>query len=88
MMTLTIPLTPEAEARLRERAAESGKDPVTYAREVREENLTSSHGHEAVEATRPPNQRVAEFLNWVASHRPVGHFVDDSRESIYEGRDE
>ena len=25
------------------------------------------------------------FHDWVDSHEPVGHFVDDSRESIYSG---
>jgi ABC-type molybdenum transport system ATPase subunit/photorepair protein PhrA len=24
-----------------------------------------------------------DFKAWIASHRPVSHFVDDSRESIY-----
>jgi Arc/MetJ-type ribon-helix-helix transcriptional regulator len=27
---------------------------------------------------------LASFDEWVKSHRPVGHFVDDSRDSIYE----
>lgn len=27
---------------------------------------------------------LAGFDEWVKSHRPIGHFVDDSRDSIYE----
>jgi hypothetical protein len=39
-------------------------------------------------AEMPYAQWAAEFQAWTASHKPVGHFVDDSRESIYAGRDE
>ncbi len=35
-----------------------------------------------------PEQRVAALRAWAESHKPVSHFVDDSRESIYEGRGE
>lgn len=35
-----------------------------------------------------PEQRIAVWREWVDSHPPVHHFVDDSRESIYEGRGE
>lgn len=87
-MTLHISLSPESEARLRERAAVAGKDPATYARETLEEQLGSSQNPQTEGTPLPPNQRVAEFLNWVAGHRPVGHNVDDSREAIYEGRGE
>jgi hypothetical protein len=44
MMTLTIPLAPEAEAALRRRAAESGKDPVTVASELLTRVLTRTGG--------------------------------------------
>ena len=27
---------------------------------------------------------LAGFEKWVRSHQPIGHFVDDSRDSIYE----
>jgi hypothetical protein len=29
----------------------------------------------------------ARFQAWLATHKPVGHFVDDSRESIYAERE-
>lgn len=87
-MSLQISLAPETEAKLRERAAAAGKDPVEFAREALEEKLSSSDDSVAQEPSLPPNQRVAEVLRWIDSHQPVGHFVDDSRESIYEGRGE
>ena len=31
---------------------------------------------------------IRAVREWAASHPPVEHFVDDSRESIYEGRGE
>jgi hypothetical protein len=31
---------------------------------------------------------VADMRNWSATHLPPGHTLDDSRESIYEGRGE
>lgn len=39
-MTLQIDLSPELEARLRERAAAAGKDAVIFAREALEEKLS------------------------------------------------
>ena len=87
-MTLHIALSPETEAQLRQRAAEAGKDPAEFAREALEEKLAGSFHTAADEAPLPADQRVAELLRWVASHRPLEHDADDSRESIYEGRGE
>lgn len=87
-MTLHIPLSPEAEAQLRQRAAEAGKDLVEFAREALEERLSLSPRPAAPQSPLPADQRVAELLRWVASHRPLEHDADDSRESIYEGRGE
>jgi Arc/MetJ-type ribon-helix-helix transcriptional regulator len=40
-------------------------------------------------ANRPSDLSYEEwsrrFRNWVESHPPIGHFVDDSRDSIYSG---
>jgi hypothetical protein len=42
-----------------------------------------------VSSEPPPNETPEEWLKrfheWAHSHKPVGHFVDDSRESIYSG---
>jgi len=43
-MTLSIPLTPKAEAALRQRAAAVGKDPVNVAAELLTRVLTRSAG--------------------------------------------
>jgi hypothetical protein len=88
-MSLTIPFTPEVEARLRERAAASGKDVGTFVREVVEEKLELAGA-----AERSNGQWAAEFDAWMkevasrASAYPTDFAVDDSRESIYEGRGE
>ncbi|HOB72952.1 MAG TPA: hypothetical protein PKG54_00365 [Phycisphaerae bacterium] len=87
-MTLQIELSPEIEARLREQAAAVGKDPAAFAREAVEEKLAASARPAADSSKLSNKQRAAKWLAWVDSHRPVGHFVDDSRESIYEGRGE
>jgi uncharacterized protein (DUF1778 family) len=84
-MTLQIALTPETEALLRQQAEAAGTDIASFALQALEEKLAI----EREERTKlSPAQRAKEFLTWVDSHRPVGHFVDDSRDSIYEGRGE
>jgi hypothetical protein len=90
-MTLHLRLTPELEARLRERAAAEGKDPATLVAEAVTEKLLPPNGP----GSQPPTQaRLPAWNRFVAAMRrhgetlPPKHFVDDSRESIYEGRDE
>lgn len=84
-MTLSIPLTPETEARLRERASASGKDIATYVLEAVEEKLGSDS---------PPKENAtheewsARFHAWAESFPRRPGVADDSRESIYAGRGE
>ena len=85
-MTLTLSLPPDLEARLRERAAASGKDIEGFVREAVEEKLLAAESTGPEGKTR--EQWAAEFKAWIESHKPVTHFVDDSRESIYAGRGE
>jgi hypothetical protein len=85
-MTLTLSFPPETEAKLRERAAASGKDVETIVREAVDEKLAA--GADTTGAAKSAEEWVAEFMAWVESHPPVTHFVDDSRESIYAGRGE
>lgn len=85
-MTLTLSLPPELETRLRERAAASGKDVESIVREAVEEKLASANPSGPEGKTR--EQWSAELHAWAASHKPVTHFVDDSRQSIYAGRGE
>ena len=86
-MTLTLSFPPEVEACLGERAAAAGQDVESFVREAVEEKLAT-----AATATGPEGksyeQWAEEFKAWIARHKPVSHFVDDSRESIYAGRGE
>lgn len=87
VMTITVPLSPETESKLHERAAATGKDVPTLIREAVEEKLALK-GEPSAPSEMPYDRWKAAFDQWVASHRPVEHFVDDSRESIYGGRGE
>jgi len=86
-MTLQIELTPELEARLREQAAAAGKDVATLAREAIEQTLAAADP-ETQPAGLSHEQWLAQWRAWTSSARPLGYLVDDSRESIYEGRGE
>jgi hypothetical protein len=86
-MTVTISFRPDTEAKLREQAVATGKDVPTLVVEAVEEKFAGGNGIKPP-AEVPYEQWVVEFDAWVASHKPVGHFVDDSRESIYAGRGE
>ena len=86
-MSLSISFGAETEAKLRDRAAATGKDVATLVREAVEEKLSEGAGGR-IPAEMPYEQWLAAFDAWVAGHRPVEHFVDDSRESIYAGRGE
>jgi predicted DNA-binding protein len=81
-MTLSISLTPEIEARLRDQAKASGKDLGTFVREAVEEKLRSI-GETNFARDLSDDEWLVQFNQWVSSHKAVGHFVDDSRESIY-----
>jgi hypothetical protein len=85
-MTLTLSFPPELEAKLRQRAAAEGKDPETLVREAVEQKLGAEQPVPA--DAKGFDEWQAEFNAWVASHQPIGHEVDDSRESIYRGRGE
>ncbi|MBI5863070.1 MAG: hypothetical protein HZB38_00885 [Planctomycetes bacterium] len=89
-MTLHVPLSDASEARLRAYAAASGKDVPSVIAEAIEEKLAifEEEATEQKHRSRTTEQWLAEFRRWVASHKRVDHFVDDSRESIYEGRGE
>ena len=88
-MSVVIPFPPEIEAKLRARAAAAGKDVGTFVREAVEEKLAFG-----VPQRKSPEAWAAEFEAWMrevadrAPSYPDGFVVDDSRESIYEGRGE
>ena len=90
-MAITLQFTPEMEAKLRERAAAEGKAPAVVALEAVAEKLAVPNGPNQEAAVQ---QRLDAWNRFVAAMRehgrrlPPGHFIDDSRESIYEGRGE
>ncbi len=89
-MTLQIPLSPEVEAKLHERAAAAGKDPVSFVLQVVEEELAADETLPASDrdVRLSAQQRISELRAWAAGHAKLPHEADDSRESIYEGRGE
>ena len=81
-MTVTIRLPPETEQKLREKAARAGQTLEAYLERLAAEVAAGSG------AGLPPEEWVAQFRSWVASHKPLATPADDSRESIYQGRGE
>jgi hypothetical protein len=83
-LQLSVPL--ELENSLKKRAAMSGKDIATFIIDTLKEELTQ----EEVMATSKSTDD--SFSTWLSRWRNLApktsHFVDDSRESIYEGRGE
>ena len=84
-MTLSIELSPETEAKLRERAAASGRDIASYARAAIEQKLAADNGGGRAPASpRQGGQEwFARFNEWVAAHPPRPLLADDSRDAIY-----
>jgi hypothetical protein len=87
MMTITLSLPAETSQKLQERATETGKDVATLIREAVDEKLSVPE-----DLTDPSGLPYAQwkpaFDAWVGGRPAAGHFVDDSRESIYSGRGE
>ncbi|HSI32068.1 MAG: hypothetical protein ACAI43_21995 [Phycisphaerae bacterium] len=86
-MTLKLELPPAVEARVRELAAAAGQDIEAFVREVVQDRVAASPTP-LPQVLATPAQRAAAFEAWVASHAHRSGVVDDSRESIYEGRGE
>ena len=85
-MTVIVSFPPELETRLRDRAARAGQAVDAFVRDAVEEKLASDVA--STERGLTPQQRLAAFEAWIADRQPVNQFVDDSRDSIYEGRGE
>ncbi len=85
-MTLTIDLPPSVEEQLQRMAYRAGKPAPQYALELLREQLDRVPKSPNDLPSEERQQRFEAFL--AEFSRPVGHFVDDSRESIYEGRGE
>ena len=84
-MTLNISLSPESEAKLRERAGAAGKDVSAFVREAIEEKLAAGGGNGLAPASSRQGtpEWFAGFKEWIASHPPRSFLADDSRDAIY-----
>jgi hypothetical protein len=90
-MRVTIHLEPDTDRRLREKATQRGQTVEDYLRQLAEEAADSpavAQEPPPAPPDRTPEEWVAAWRAWVASHRPGAVIADDSRESIYEGRGE
>jgi hypothetical protein len=84
-MNLTLRLTPETEARLKERASLTGTSLEELVLQALQEKLAAEV---ECEETPSPGSRLEEFRAWLAS-KPAGNpHADLSRESIYGNRGE
>ena len=79
MTSVNVLISEEAERQLRQRATARGSTLEEYARTVLEREAAVPVANPAAEAW------IAEWRAWAASHPRSEHFVDDSRDSIYEG---
>lgn len=84
-MNLTLRLSPELEAKLKEFASREGKDPEAFAMETLSDRLAPSDG--------TPNKRSIESwlakVEALAARMPAGNpHAEFDRESIYDDRGE
>lgn len=63
---------------------QSRGEAIAEALRLLEENSESAAAESS--SLLPPEEWIREFTAWARSHRPRNPNVDDSRESIYEGR--
>jgi hypothetical protein len=93
MSNITIQLDATAEQKLREKARLRGQTLEGYLQQLAEDDAQTANG-----AATPPTPQTTEaeatarwiqaWQAWAANHPSVPVAVDDSRESIYEGRGE
>lgn len=84
-MNIDLPLNSVMQQKLSQFAALTGKSVDELILEAVEDKLADANVEESTVSTFAPNW-IDELRAWSNSHSAVTHFVDDSRESIYEGR--
>jgi hypothetical protein len=89
-MTVTLNLPDAVLQQLTAKAAENGLtvEEYLYCLAVREATVTAEQEPFYPLHFAPPEVWVRVHRQWAESRPRVDHFVDDSRESIYFGRDE
>ncbi len=85
---LNIPLSPDKEAKLRERAAAAGKDVTEYVLQVVEDDLAATEPVAAPDSPEKREQWQKDLDAWAEGHPRLDSIADDSRDSIYAGRGE
>lgn len=85
-MTVLLDLPLDLERALRRRAAAAGQDVEAFVHQV----VTESLEGELSPSMEPDTSRSfrERIDSWIALHPVLDHPVEDSRESIYSGRDE
>jgi hypothetical protein len=83
-MSITLQFNAEVERKLQEEAARNGLTVEAYLQRLAEQSV----GAGPITATMPPDEWVAAWRAWAASHEASPQLADDDRESIYAGRGE
>ena len=86
-MTIVMSFPPDTERKLKARADRRGLSIEKYLDELVQQDVHSEFSFDNAPLPTAA-ERAKAWLEWCASHRPTYHEVDDSRESIYEGRGE
>jgi hypothetical protein len=81
MTTINVPLSEPAQQQLRRRAAEEGMPLEEFARTVLEREAAAMLPEKTAE------EWIAEWRAWTSSRPKRDLTMDDSRESIYQGRE-
>ncbi len=81
-MQLNLP--PSTESLLRQHAIAAGKDLESFAIQFLQQQLESEY--QTIPAEQNHGEWVAALTAWSNSHPRTTRLVDDSRDSIYEGR--
>lgn len=90
VMTVTLELKPEVEARIRAKAAERGLAVEEFIQSVIEIDV-NREGERPFHETATPEEWERAFLDWVNTERPRHPPLSDeaiSRESIYRERED
>ena len=82
-MSVSISFPDEIEVALRRHATAVGQDLTTFVTKIVTEKLGSGVGPAKRRRSHEAFRKNLE--SWIKLHPVTNHFVDDSRESIYEG---
>ncbi len=86
-MTVILTLPDHLEEALRARAAAAGQGVDAFVRQVVTDSLARDDSEQSA-ATRPASDFAQRIESWIALHPVLNHSIDDSRESLYAGREE